>query len=255
MLLRPILAFIAAGLLAGCSGGGLDPFGGGSQRNRNADVMLDLGPAAKLRDRVIVMSGSIRPDLFSNDTLGATASYRVSLEYATGSETNFKPATLLLAPGISLTEPIVFPVGVESPFTIKWDRDADIPREVEARVWLRLILTQASGGSGIGSATRGPKEIDVRAGDGCGDKTPRITQTSILIPRNTPSTSRIPTEFGTSPLQFTINEPLPNGLTLESDGRITGTPAGPMGPILRLVTVTDACQNRSDQAWITIAVP
>lgn len=242
-------------LLAGCGGGGLDPFGGGAPRNRNADVTLDLGPAAKLKDRVITMSGTIRPDVFTNDDPGTLASYNVRLEFATGSESNFRPATLLLAPGISLTEPIPFPVGAVTPFTIKWDRDADISQEVEARTWLRLTLTQAADGSGLGSATRGPKELDVRSGDGCGDKTPRITQTSILIPRNVASTAVIPTQFGTPPLSFTVNEPLPNGLTLEPDGRITGTPSSPFGPILRLITVTDACQARSDQAWVTIAVP
>lgn len=249
------LASLLLLLLSGCSSVAIDPFGSSSNRNRNADVTLDLGTAAKLRDRVVVMSGTIRPDVFNGDAIGTVERYRVSLEYAVGTETTFKPATLLLAPGISLSDPIAFPVGVTSPFTIKWDRDADLKQDVEARVWLRLTLTQAEKGQGVGSVTRGPKEVDVRPGDGCADKTPRITNTSVLIPRNVPSTAVIQTEFGTRPLTFTINEPLPLGLTFESDGRITGTPSGPIGPILRLVTVTDNCQSRSDQAWITLAVP
>lgn len=249
LLLGSLLALTA------CEGGLLDlGGGGGGNRTRNVDVTLDLGPEATLRNRVITLSGTIRPDRFDRDAPGTTEGYAVALEFATGTDQTFLPATLLLAPGLSLQDPINFPVGTSTPFTIKWDRDADITQDVVSRVYLRLTAQQAQG-TGIGTVTRGPKEVDVRGTGGCSARTPRITRSSVLLQRNVPSNERIPVEFGVAPLTFTVNEPLSNGLELQPDGRITGTPLGPMAPILRLVTVTDSCGGRLDQAWMTIAVP
>ena len=251
-MVRIAITLAVGGLLTvvvlGCNGS--NPLSGNKDKNRNAEVSFVFGSDPTLRDRVIALTGTLKPNPLSGDIAGATEKYRLTLFKSTDGVT-FSAATLLTPGGVATEQ--TFPVGTATPVILNWDRDDDFSVDVQARVWLKLEADQVTNGNGIGTVTLGPKEIDTRASGGCHDRSPRITSDVITLTVNQPSAATVVTQFGDTPLTYSINEPLSGGLLFNTDGSVTGTPTTATSQV-RLVTVTDSCLNRRDQAWITIIV-
>ncbi|MEO7995124.1 MAG: hypothetical protein ABI743_12055, partial [bacterium] len=214
-------------------------------------VDMSLGSGIVWRDRVISLTSTVTPSELDSDTAGVTEEYKLALSFSTDGAT-FQPATLLSVGGAATSITQAFPVGTTTMVVLKWDRDTDIAGTEEDNVSLKLVATQVAA-TGTGSVTKGPKIVDTGASGACAEDAPRLSTADVTLSVGVPATKSVTAEFGDLPLSYSINEPLQGGLIFHPDGSITGTPTAALSS-LRLITVTDNCGDRTDEAWITIQV-